>query len=120
VRKISKVRIEHHSWNRRADGVRSLILDTLVSLSEKPPLLKVVGVRHLTYQENKIVIHHAIEKNFKQPKNVRTVLENHLKNQQKKLKDELSMIVFGKVKYFFVRIYPMLCYHIYHFFIHYS
>jgi len=46
VRKISKVRIEHHSWNRRADGVRSLILDTLVSLSEKPPLLKVVGARH--------------------------------------------------------------------------
>ena len=49
VRKISKVRIERHSENRRADGVSSLILDTLVFLSEKPPLLKVVGVRHQTF-----------------------------------------------------------------------
>ena len=48
VRKISKVRIERHSGNRRADGVSSLILSPLGLLSEKPPLLKVVGVRHIT------------------------------------------------------------------------
>ena len=52
VRKISKVRIEHHSGNRRADGVSSLILSPLGLLSEKPPLLKVVGVRHSAISVN--------------------------------------------------------------------
>ena len=46
------VKYPRYEWNiirenRWADGVSSLILNTLVFLSGKPPLLKVVGVRHL-------------------------------------------------------------------------